>query len=105
MNKQRRKDLDAIAARYRDLIAKLGDVGAQFESLKGDLESLRDEEQEYLDGMPESFQDGEKGDKAREAIDGMENAVALIEAITEFCETSDSEAGEFESELSTAKGE
>lgn len=47
MNKTRRKAID-------DVVAKL-------QELRDEVESLRDEEQDYYDNMPESFQNGEKG--------------------------------------------
>lgn len=105
MNKYRRKDLDAIVARHAALIARLGDLGTEFETLKNELESIRDEEQEYHDLMPESFQNGEKGEKSQASIDAIEEGIVLLETITDFCEASDSESGEFESQLSTAKGD
>lgn len=61
MNKERRKQLNEIAE--------------QIGSLKDQLESLRDEEQDYYDNMPESFQGGEKGERARTAIDSMDSAL------------------------------
>ena len=50
MNKQRRKQIYELAEKIREL--------------KDEVETLRDEEQDYYDNMPESFQGGEKGDKA-----------------------------------------
>lgn len=41
--------------------------------------TLRDEEQDYFDNMPESLQAGEKGEKAEAAINAMENVVGLLE--------------------------
>lgn len=61
------------------------------------LESIRDEEQEYLDNMPESLQGGEKGDMAQSAIDAMD---AALDSLTEASDTgADSEDAE---ELATA---
>lgn len=50
MNKQRRQQPNELAEKIR--------------ALKDEVETLRDEEQDYYDNMPESFQGGEKGDKA-----------------------------------------
>ena len=50
MNKPRRKQLMAISERL--------------DELKSDLESVRDDEQNAFDQMPESFQSGERGQKA-----------------------------------------
>lgn len=43
--------------------------------------SLRDEEQDYYDNMPESFQDGEKGEKAQNAIDELDGAVSSLDDV------------------------
>lgn len=68
MNQQRRKALSEI----RD----------EIESLVERAEEARDEEQEYFDNMPESFQMGEKGDAASEALAQLETAIdALNEAM------------------------
>ena len=45
----------------------------------GQIESLRDEEQDYFDNMPENFQNGEKGDTAQSAISAMDSAIADID--------------------------
>lgn len=47
------------------------------------IEGLRDEEQDYYDNMPESFQMGERGETAQQAINCFEYALNSIEdAIT-----------------------
>lgn len=43
------------------------------------METLRDEEQEYYDGMHENFQNGEKGEAAQAAITSMEEAISGLE--------------------------
>lgn len=45
---------------------------------QGLIESAKDEEQEYFDNMPESFQSGEKGEKAEGAIGDLESAFDSI---------------------------
>jgi len=64
---------------------------ARREALQGALDSLnaakeiietcRDEEQEYLDNMPEGFREGEKGSKAEEAINNMEDCSCTVENV------------------------
>lgn len=61
MNKARRKQLAELAS--------------ELEAIGTALEALRDEEQDYYDNMPESLQDGERGQKAYDAIDAIDNAV------------------------------
>ncbi len=73
MNAARRKSLDAIFA--------------MIEEAKSQLETLRDEEQETYDNLPESFQNGEKGEKAQTAIDAMESAISNIEDACNEIET------------------
>lgn len=89
MNKDRRKALDTILARYGQLYAELESTGSRFDDLRSELESLRDEEQDYYDNMPESLRDGEKANSALSAIESMENAIVLIEGIIEFTESND----------------
>jgi hypothetical protein len=64
--------------------------------LKQDLETARDEEQEYYDAMPEGLQGGEKGEKATAAIDALESAIGNVE-------TMEQELDELEGYCDTAK--
>lgn len=81
MNKDRRK---AIAAIVAELEGALGMLDAS------DVESIKDEEQEYYDAMPESIQSGDKGSAAQEAISQLETAHEKIDeainALTEAIE-------------------
>lgn len=65
MNQQRRKSIQEAIEKIQQGLA--------------DLEIARDEEQEYYDNMPESLQQGTKGDAAQAAIDALESAVSSIE--------------------------
>lgn len=65
MNKQRRE-------RIRDLINQL-------EQLRAEVDEILDEEQGYFDAMPASFQDGERGEKAQEAISQLGDAGSNIQ--------------------------
>lgn len=76
MNAQRRK-------RIAELRSKLEDVQAE-------VEGLAEEEREYYDNMPESFQSGEKGDVADRAASNLEEAVQYIQsALDELSEATD----------------
>lgn len=74
MNAARRKAINALLSQVEDLTAQ--------------VEALRDEEQEYFDNMPESFQGGEKGETAQAAIDALENAFNGLESVHEYLEES-----------------
>lgn len=60
----------------RDSISKI--INA-LDDLKCQLETLCEEEQEYYDNMPESFQNADKGEAAQSAISALENAVSNLE--------------------------
>ena len=60
MNKQRRKQLAEASA----LISKAQEI----------IESVKDEEQEAHDNLPDSFQYGEKGQQMEEYIDALDEA-------------------------------
>lgn len=72
MNNARRKELSGIADRVRAIADLVSDI-------VGDLEALRDEEQDYFDNMPESLQGSEKGEIAEAAITAMEDALSTLE--------------------------
>lgn len=65
MNKERRKRIEAIM----DALSQA----------YGELEELRDEEDEAYDNLPENFQEGSRGEAMQEAIDNMETALAAVE--------------------------
>ena len=49
------------------------------ENIKGELETICSDEQDYYDNMPENLQGGQRGMDAEEAIEQMEEAVSSIE--------------------------
>ena len=62
----------------------INEAVSKLEDVKSELETLRDEEQEYYDNMPESFQGGDKGDAAQSAVSTLEDAINSIDsAVTE----------------------
>ncbi|MBR6031298.1 MAG: hypothetical protein IKP36_04975 [Bacteroidaceae bacterium] len=67
MNKARRKWLE-------DIIGKL-------EEQKMEIESVRDEEQEMLDCMPESLHESERGQTMSENIDELDSAASDLDDI------------------------
>ena len=53
----------------------LQEISVKLEDIKSDIETLRDEEQEYVDNMPESLQSSEKHDTAENAVSSMDSAI------------------------------
>jgi len=73
MNKQRRAELDKI-------VLKL-------EEAKADIETIRDEEQEAYDNMPENLQMSDRGDAAQGRVDALDYAVDAFYEITDNINT------------------
>lgn len=65
-------------AKRRKLIAAIAET---LENLEGQITTLAEEEQEALDNLPESFQDGERGDTMQECISELESVASEIEEI------------------------
>ena len=77
MNEERR----AAIATIRDRMSELQD---QVSTLITDLQDVINEEQDYLDNMPESLQEGEKGEKAQAAIDLMDSLICEMTTFTDL---------------------
>lgn len=68
-------------------ITKIAD---SLQALKSDVESIQCEEQEAYDNLPESIQDGERGDRMQDAIDNLDDALNLIdEAVTSLMQAAE----------------
>lgn len=65
MNNQRRKEINKAVGLIEEAKAILGQA--------------QEEEQEYYDNMPESFQNGEKGERASATADNLQSAVDSLE--------------------------
>lgn len=80
MNAKRRKD---IAFLVRDI--KL--LSEKAESIMNDLESIKGEEEECLENIPENLQDSERYTITEEAVENLDNAYeTLQEAIDNLCD-------------------
>lgn len=60
--------------------AAIAKIVSTLEQAYADLETLRDEEQGGYDNLPESFQNGEKGEAMQEAIDNMDTALDELDS-------------------------
>lgn len=67
MNNIRRKQLQEISERVSTLLDQLRDC-------KDELEQIREDEQEAYDNLPESIQDGDRGQAMQNSIDAIESA-------------------------------
>ena len=51
------------------------------------IEQARDDEREYFDNMPESFQEGDRGQQAEAVVDALDDAANGCEDIESHLET------------------
>ena len=58
----------------------------QLEELKGSLEDLQAEEEEYRDNIPENFQSGERYERTEEICESLSDAVSSLEDATSSIE-------------------
>lgn len=72
MNRQRRKDLAAALALVEQAVALLEEAAEM-------IGQARDDEQEYVDNMPDSVREGERGSAAQEAADALDDAWTLLD--------------------------
>jgi len=72
MNKTRRAEINALIS--------------DLQSAKDRAKSIRDEEQEYLDNMPESLQSSERGEAAQEAVSNLEYATDAFDDLIQNLE-------------------
>lgn len=73
MNATRRKQLEKIADKIDELNAE--------------LESLRDDEQNAYDNMPESLQDSERGERMTTIIDYLDDATSSLSDTIDYIES------------------
>jgi len=102
MNGRRRKELEVIKSRYSALYIELMALGGKFDDLRGELGNIMDEEQESYDSRTENSQLSESGQQSEQAVEYLQEALALIEAIVETCEASDET--EFHEAIDNAQG-
>lgn len=72
MNKQTRKLLEEL----NDRIAEITQIA---EDVKSEVESIREEEQDKFDNMPEGLQASEQGEKFEEIMGYLDDAINALE--------------------------
>lgn len=53
----------------------------KLDQIKSDLQIVIEDEQAAYDNLPDSFRDGEQGDKMQTAIDAMQTALDELEGV------------------------
>ena len=73
MNKNRRKQIDEILEQLNPLLLE--------------IESVKDEEQEAYDNLPESMQSGDKGEKMSDSVNNLEYAFDSLTEVIDYLES------------------
>lgn len=68
MNNQRRKAL-------KDAMKQMEEAAALLTAAKEAIESIKEEEEEAYDNLPDSFQEGAQGDQMQENINAMDEVI------------------------------
>jgi anion-transporting ArsA/GET3 family ATPase len=77
MNKQRRS---AIKRLMTDIQAFMTGDTSQKDDILGEIEEIKEEEEEYFDNMPENLQMSERADNSQSAISALEMAYDSFES-------------------------
>lgn len=75
MNKDRRTRIEQLSEQLEYVFSSFNE---QAEPLMVNLKAIMDEEQDYLDNMPENLQDGDAGANAQAAIEALEEAESAL---------------------------
>ncbi|RHA57653.1 hypothetical protein DW932_18260 [Bacteroides intestinalis] len=65
----------------------INDVMEQLNILLTEIEEIKDEEQEAYDNLPESLQDGDKGEKMSEAVGNLEYAYDGLTEVLDYLDS------------------
>ena len=76
MNKDRRKKIEALKDKLEEVITNARD---EVKNIKGQLDEIKDEEQESFDALPDSLQCSERGEAMENAITNLEEADSLLD--------------------------
>jgi len=76
MNKERRTSLSEV-------VVKLTAAQEILDDAKNRIEFCRDDEQDAYDNLPESLQEGEKGDAMQENIDALDEAFYNLDEMSD----------------------
>jgi hypothetical protein len=70
-----------------DRRSRIVDIQGQISTLIEEVNQLKEEEQDAFDNMPESFQNGERGEKGQAAIDALENVETAMQEVIDGLES------------------
>lgn len=107
MNKARRKDLTDVAKQVRDALAiaepHLHTLKDALTDARERLEGLREEEQEAYEALPESIQNGDRGNAMQESIELMSECDGNLSNAEDTISSIDSTIDEILSAIESAR--
>jgi predicted nuclease with TOPRIM domain len=74
MNAQRRKDIEAIRARLEQMQTMRDDI-------RDEVDSLRADENDARENLPDSLKEGEKGEKMQSAVDALQEVYDALDGL------------------------
>lgn len=83
MNNERRKEIKAVITKMKSAQTIINDV---LDSINSKIQSIQMDEEFAFDSLPESFQDGIRGDAMQEAIETLESSSEELEDLKETIE-------------------
>ena len=83
MNKERRKKITNISDRINEIEQSFDNLKAKAQEMIDAINEVLEEEQDYIDNMPENLADSDRAAAANEAVENIDEAIDLI---TEFCD-------------------
>lgn len=83
MNKQRRKILDEATAGLELISAALAAQVSALEDLKEHVSDVLEEEREAFENMPESLQEGDRGQQMQAGIEALEEFGEKVDEVLE----------------------
>lgn len=89
MNANRRKEISKIAQRILE-------IQGLVEGIIVDVESIKDEEEECYDNLPESIQNTDRGENMQAAIDELDDIISNLDSIKDDVENIADQVGNFE---------
>ena len=69
---------------------RVAELADQLSAIMDEIEQIKNDEEEKYDNLPESFQDGEQGERIQEGIDTLDDAYSYmydaLDSLREVCE-------------------
>lgn len=86
MNNDRRKEISRI---IEEIESAVSTAKEKLEELQSDIESIRDEESDSYENLPEGIMYSERGEAMEQAVDNLDNAASSIEELIDAMDTDD----------------